>query len=185
MTSLLPACEGLEVWTRAWDVILAVGHCLTGILHATLKNCKNVVSRLQLIPPELFPPGGTTHGLWLHRRAFLIFQWKLMMEKKRRDEGNSCPVELTSEQLSWETGPWASPTVLADTGGLQVCLVCMLPQPCTCPPWRWVLGKADPRAAIPEGKTVLNQLWWKPGVFCWKQPLGVRNFTKETVFHIK
>lgn len=37
-----------------WDVILAGGHCLTGILHVIVKNNTNAFSKLQLTPPDSF-----------------------------------------------------------------------------------------------------------------------------------
>lgn len=200
MTRLLLACEGLGSLDNssavlAWNVILAVGHCLTGcwtlfnclILHAILKNSKNVVSKLQLIPPELFPDGDHTWPL-TSQESFLHFPVKINNGEKKRDEDNSCHFVLTSEELSWESGLWASPTVPADTLVDSMCAQsgCFRPaEPCRCPLWRWVPRKADPRAPSPEQKTVSKHLCWETGVFCWKKPLGVRNFMKETVFHIK
>lgn len=37
-----------------WDVILAGGHRLTGILYVIVKNNKNAFSKLQLISSDLF-----------------------------------------------------------------------------------------------------------------------------------
>lgn len=97
-----------------WDVILAVGHCLTGILRAILKKSKNAVSKLQLTRPELFLHGDHTCPL-TPQESFFNVPVKINNGEKRWDEGYSCHFELTSDQPSWETGLWASPIVLAAT----------------------------------------------------------------------
>jgi len=55
-----------------WDVILAGGHCLTGIQYLIVKNNKNAFSKLQLIHPELFSHGDYVCSLTLQERLYNV-----------------------------------------------------------------------------------------------------------------
>lgn len=77
-----------------WDVILAVGHCLTGILRAILKNSKKCSLQTSANTSWVIPSWRPYMASDSTGELFLMFQWKLIMEKKGE-------MKVTAATLTW------------------------------------------------------------------------------------